>query len=55
MQPGCAEFEEMEWFGALVTYAEDVPGVDNDEDANLVPEVLQRVLVPKLTGGQRAG
>lgn len=50
-QPGCVEFEEMDWFATVVSYGGD-DMADNDEDANLLPDVMRRTLVPKLVGMQ---
>eukprot|EP00123_Amoebidium_parasiticum_P017284 comp23785_c1_seq1/m.41275 comp23785_c1_seq1/g.41275 ORF comp23785_c1_seq1/g.41275 comp23785_c1_seq1/m.41275 type:complete len:825 (-) comp23785_c1_seq1:161-2635(-) len=42
------DFEHQEWFTELLTYGQPCP--DDDPDCNLVLDLMQRVLMPKLTG-----
>lgn len=47
-------FEDMNWFETLVFYGfEETAGLDalrNDSDVNLVPLVVDKVIIPKITG-----
>lgn len=48
------DFEEMAWFHALAMYGDVVGGKmeDEDEDLQILPKVIEKVLIPKLTGEQ---
>ena len=46
-----ADFEEMAWYQALAMYGHHGERVDkDDDDLNLLPLVIEKILIPKLTG-----
>lgn len=47
---GTADFEEMEWFLSLAAYG-DLGGEPDpeDEDVKLLPNIIEKVLIPKIT------
>ena len=49
LQANCPDFEQMAWFGDMVEFG-DTCVEENDEDVNLVPELISRVVMPKLLG-----
>ena len=51
-QEGCQDFESMAWYEAVMFYGfqEDVKLDNNDSDIKLVPSLVEKVLLPKLTG-----
>ncbi len=41
----------MEWFNSLAMYAHHAGQVAaNDEDAKLIPYIIEKVVIPRLTG-----
>ena len=51
IQPSCPNFEEYSWFLSLMTYG-TTEGHDpsaNDPDTNLIPIIINKVLLPKVT------
>ena len=51
-QAHSADFENSSWYEALMFYSftEDGSVVRNDQDVKLVPSVIDKVLIPKVTG-----
>lgn len=52
MQADCCDFEEMSWFEVLMFYGyrEGEEPDSSDEDLQLIPQLVDKVLVPRLTG-----
>lgn len=54
LQESCADFEESAWFNDLLFYGYDeeviLHRVDDDDDVKVLPSIVDKVLVPKLTG-----
>lgn len=52
-QDGCLEFERAKWYDTLILYGlkegETEDGLKQDPDVQLVPIVIEKVLLPKLT------
>lgn len=52
LQDGCGNFEENPWFESLMFYGcrdrEELQPDDND--IKLIPSIIEKVLLPKLTG-----
>ena len=53
MQAGCKRIEDMEWFQVLTFYGyRNGNDLDtSDEDLELIPKLVDLVVIPKLTGG----
>jgi hypothetical protein len=53
LQDGCLEFERAKWYDTLILYGlkegETEDGLKQDPDVKLVPTVIEKVLLPKLT------
>ncbi|XP_064614574.1 PAX3- and PAX7-binding protein 1-like [Liolophura sinensis] len=53
LEESCADFEESAWFNDLLFYGYDeeviLHRVDDDDDVKLLPSIVDKVLVPKLT------
>ena len=55
LQAKCRDFESMLWFESLLFYGcEEREQERGDVDVALLPTVVEKVLLPKLTGGFRA-
>jgi GC-rich sequence DNA-binding factor len=52
LQKNCRDFEEMSWFETLIFYGhqDGVTIAPNDSDLKLMPNIIEKVLLPKLTG-----
>jgi len=51
LQPNCADIERSNWFRSLVFYGCKDPSVcPDDPDIKLVPSIIDKVLLPRLTG-----
>ena len=51
LQPKHVDFEEMSWYQDLAMYGYHGDKVDKeDDDLNLLPLVVEKILIPKLTG-----
>jgi GC-rich sequence DNA-binding factor len=53
VQDGCLEFERAKWYDTLILYGlkegETEDGLRQDPDLQLVPIIIEKVLLPKLT------
>lgn len=53
LQDGCLEFERAKWYDTLILYGlkegETEDGLKQDPDLQLVPIIIEKVLLPKLT------
>ena len=53
VQDGCLEFERAKWYDTLILYGlkegETEDGLKQDPDLQLVPTIIEKVLLPKLT------
>ncbi len=51
-QPGCPDFETMLWFQVLMFYGyrEGSEPDPEDEDLQLIPRLVETVVLPKITG-----
>ena len=53
LQEGCLEFERTKWYDSLILYGlkegETEDGLKQDPDLKLVPVIIEKVLLPKLT------
>jgi len=51
LQPSCAEFENSRWFRSLLLYGDTTDNSDGDDlDLKLIPSIVEKVLLAKLTG-----
>lgn len=52
LQANCADFEDMKWFDTLVFYGFRLQDTvfKGDDDIGLLPSIVEKVLLPKLTG-----
>jgi len=49
LQQGCADFEKSQWFQSLLQYGDTTDSGD-DLDVKLIPSIVEKVLLAKLTG-----
>lgn len=51
MQKNSKDFEEMQWFEDVMFYGvKDNSYDEKDEDTNFIPRLVEKALLPKLTG-----
>jgi GC-rich sequence DNA-binding factor len=53
VQDGCLEFDRAKWYDTLILYGlkegETEEGLRQDPDLQLVPIIIEKVLLPRLT------
>ena len=56
LQPNCVDFEESRWYKSLSFYGfrvEPEIGNGDDPDLKLLPNIIDKILIPKLSGLSR--
>lgn len=54
LDENCADIERMDWFNMIMKYAwnaeETEESLANDPDARLIPVLVEKIILPKVTG-----
>jgi len=50
MQENCTDFENSRWFNSLLPYGDTTDNSVDDLDLKLIPSIVEKVLLAKLTG-----
>lgn len=57
LDESCADFERMEWYEVAMSYGHDDSETEatlaDDPDVRLVPTLIEKILLPKITGKRR--